>query len=48
MEKKNKLEQWAVLRKGCYRPIFVTYNKKDAEDFVKGHEHLLSVEKVIG
>ncbi len=47
MKKKKNQEQWAVLRKGCYHPVFVTYSKKEAEDFVKGHEHLLSVEKVI-
>ena len=48
MEKKQKLEKWAVLRKGCYRPVFTTFKKEEAERFVQGHEHMMSVCKVIG
>lgn len=47
MEKKKKLDQWAVLRKGAYTPILTTYSRKDAEEFIKGHENIMFVAEVI-
>lgn len=47
MKKKKQPQQWAVLRKGSYSPIFVTYNKEDAEKFIKDHEDILFVAEVI-
>ncbi len=45
--KKKKEQQWAVLRKGGYHPIFVAYSKAEAERFIEGHEDVLFVAEVI-
>lgn len=47
--KKNqpKQPQWAVMRKGGITPIFVSFSKEKAEQFIKGHEDVVFVTEVI-
>lgn len=47
MKKNQKPQQWAVLRKGGYRPIFTTFNKQEADRFIQGREDILFVAEVI-
>lgn len=47
MARKQQPQQWAVLRKGSYTPIIVTYSKDEAQKFINGHEDILFVAEVI-